>query len=468
MKLLRIILLSVLVPLVLSCGKEERTVSSVSDAGKEPFNIRPEIKLSTKSSSDTDVSEVAIDNLSLFILGVNSNGRTETTKDLLKATRIIDMLSFTGFTNEGNDTDGNTIFRSNSVARTGNVEEGIKYYFLAIANYPSDFSFPNDLDSLKNLVTNGYITNGHIMMASDELVLSDFTEANRNEESALSVSLSLSRICSKVDIKNDVFGRTFNVPAINFEGEPAVEGQDKIKVIGVSLANNYQIPTYVFPRSMGSSNDTPKFFDGSVAEHDNRFFAEPNTFAVNLKMAKSDFPVLDGFYVRNPDEKYIWTTAASGEELYTSLGYMRENNASYHGSDGTYRYYAPGIVIKAEYTPANLNKEDRTFYEYNGIYYRTNPAEGGGEDINPDLVHEYKNGICYYLGWIMTYSTDDMSLSDININEVGTVRNHEYKMSLGNITTIGSHLPSPLKYKYYDLNVNIISEEVVNNEIIFD
>lgn len=474
MKLLQIILLSVLVPLYVSCNKldnikTEGEVVDINAVNKE-YHIRPLVHISTKAS-DTGNSvpgDTDIRNLCLYVISVRDGGKSESNKNFSYANSILARINFDSFSREGVDSENNTLYISDATKAVSNVDLGERYYFIAIANYPSDFSFPDNIEDLKNLETETIEDGGYLMMSSDDILLANFTQSNSKEATPLMVSLYLSRLSAKVSVKRETFGKEFTVPAINFAGEPENPGEDRIRIIGAALANNYQIPTYVFPRSAVNETSAHKLFDKNLHGTSDKYFVDPNTFNIQNKMGLADFQTSNGYYVTSPDEKYTWKTSA--EQDYEFLSYVRENNASYSGAEKFYRFYAPAILFKAEYYASNLGPDLRTFYEYKGVFYRNNPGseEYGLTDVDTSLIHEYTNGICYYIGWIITYSTDNNSLSNINVNEVGTLRNSDYKFSVSGISTIGTHLPSPLKNKYYDLNVNIISEIDVANELIFE
>lgn len=307
-----------------------------------------------------------------------------------------------------------------------------------------------------------------------------------------------------------------------------VEGdrKDTIDILEVRLVNTYAMPTYWFARTLHGASGISEFFPeirrigqptetaGSIIyPGSGDYYSDPYTFDRAWKKDRCDFKKTNDtttythpydqltgpiFRYDNDQGKVLQgsdpaTAITIGGTPYIHLGYLAENNCSFEWEEEDYwfKHAAPAILIKARYKPGLLTEErykqansvlttaTNTFYGFRGTYYALpSGAAAARQDaitdhtLQPtDGIEVYEDGICYYLAWIMTapqHLNGETVLQRISPNEVGTLRNCFYRISLGNINYIGTPVPSSWIPRYNTLPMHIIYMSNKNNSYVFE
>lgn len=278
----------------------------------------------------------------------------------------------------------------------------------------------------------------------------------------VTATVTLERLAARVDywVKSEYAAKVKEDPT----AESSSVRQDKVKITGAVLCNDYAGAEYLFkhvsPRitTIQDWNDiTPAWLgteQTNVNDIANNYVLDPTT-ATGDKTEVNDEEGEEPCFVRyhlhhTPAGETDWTNLSTSEnsETYHTLGYTRENVTRV--TDNTRPETALYVVFRAEYTPAEIdgtaNEVRKTFYWYNNQAYTslntlqkansTTVPEGITDQHLTDYgIHKYTDGICYYTYYIR--HADDGDPNTESPMEHATVRNNVYRLQVNSVSGPG-------------------------------
>lgn len=350
-----------------------------------------------------------------------------------------------------------------------NLEMGKTYDVLVLANYGADYGkeykTANNgkelmLATLRDAVieaepttddegisviassTSRIIREGKFLMASADPA--SITVTPGTSITPATANVTLERLAARVDYH------------VLPEYTPTQNGQDKVKITGAVLCNDYAAEEYLFKRvtgrislSEGWSEDIYYLGDETALNDGiaSNYVLDPKTASAD-KDGDADF--LRYYTNHNMTDEEDWKELTpDNSETYYTLGYTRENVSRVTGNDRPTT--ALCVVFRAEYIPTEIKgtKPDDysgTFYWYNNqAYYTLNAVIDANSATVPSTVtdftltdysiHKYNNGICYYTYYIR--HTDDGDTETESPMEHATVRNNIYRLDVQSVSGPG-------------------------------
>lgn len=310
---------------------------------------------------------------------------------------------------------------------------GETYDVLVVANAGDKFEMATSHQTLSALRDETHLAmseepDGHLflMASAGPEVNSIEIIPNNSPTNPSVVSVNVERLAARVD---------YHIA----EEYPVEDTEDKVKIVGATLVNVYQQPSFLFKRvtnQIDLSSDysiiylgdeqlangisvaanyvvDPKTLDSSFIPNSEAYeHYYPNAEWSNIDW---DFPETDIIYKENGTE-------------YKFLSYAQENIAL---AEDAGENYSTGIVFKAEY------------YEK-------------GKEVGED---------CYYTYWIR-HAADDNN-EKISPMEYAIVRNNIYQLNVQSISGRGADTPGS-KEANIKLDIRVVPWETVENEISFN
>ena len=471
--------LSVLLPLLLvSCRKDPLPVSS--QEAEQGSGVYVSIVVNTESGNTSRVptpgedgdgkqpgtgDENKVYDLNVFFF----EGKTDSNGQRLgiNSTDAEDIpVTCVYFTDLTPDPSGNITRYATPTQEVEGLQIGKTYDVLVVANYGRNMLEVSDisnLDKLRDYTLHAISeqSNGHHfrMSSSGPEVNTIEIIANNSPYNPATVSVDIERVAARVDVR--------------MEEEYKVEGttNDVVEILGATLVNKYNQPSYVFKRVTNGIDLSSLAFTylgneiGGQNTPVTNYVIDPKTLTPPTADFNTNYD--NHFTALNVNDPNTWqllnTTIKSEDQdgnTYYLLDYTQENVVSADVVSSDRAKYCTGIVFQAKYTPADESKigEDGTFYWYDNqafasledIQKYSSSVVAVTEDNYADYgIIKYTGGICYYTYWIR--HADDGNPNVISPMEYAIVRNNIYQLDVKSISGIGSVIPQD----NVDLNIRV-------------
>lgn len=464
--------LSVLLPLLLvSCRKDPLPVSS--QEAEQGSGVYVSIVVNTESGNTSRVptpgedgdgqqpgtgDENKVYDLNVFFFEgkTGSNGQRLGINSTDAEDIPVTCVYFTGLTP---DPSGNITRYATPTQEVEGLQIGKTYDVLVVANAGDKFNMTehNTLAKLRDekILAMSFEENSEkhfIMSSSGPEVNTIEIIANNSRYNPATVNVNIERVAARVDVR--------------MEEEYKVEGttNDVVEILGATLVNKYNQPSYVFKRV---TNDTDLSSASLAFTYLGNETGGQNTPVTNYVIdPKTQTPPADDLLEMNYDNHFTtlnvnaqgtWQslskTIKSEDQVgntYYLLDYTQENVVSADLVSSSRADYCTGVVFQAKYIPAGENKTagDGTFYWYDNQAFASlediknySPSVAAvTEDNYADYgIIKYTGGICYYTYWIR--HADDGNPNVISPMEYAIVRNNIYQLDVQSINGIGGTEP---------------------------